>query len=207
MKKIILAIFAAVCCTACNLGSLNYPSEQDNRILVDLSERMAYDCLSLPIQIMNSLKDEEFLSPDLNKIVSANDQQIAVSRVPGVPSTWEFKTVSSYDDMVIHSFLTLLPSQDLQFWTWEATGECDYVEDSGYQAVLIFKTPVEYTWQETFINERSRFEKYLVATGTGIFTTGDSKDKILDNFLFSMQNKEVVPEYSWRIEGELLYVK
>ena len=207
MKKIILAIFAAVCCTACNLGSLNYPSEQDNRILVDLSERMAYDCLSLPIQIMNSLKDEEFLSPDLNKIVSANDQQIAVSRVPGVPSTWEFKTVSSYDDMVIHSFLTLLPSQDLQFWAWEATGECDYVEDSGYQAVLVFETPVEYTWQETFIKERSRFEKYLVATGTGIFTTGDSKDKILDNFLFSMQGKEVIPEYSWRIEGELLSVK
>lgn len=207
MKKNILAIFAAVCCTACNLGSLNYPSEQDNRILVELSERMAYDCLSLPIQIMNSLKDEEFLSPDLNKIVSANDQQIAVSRVTGVPSTWEFKTVSSYDDMVIHSFLTLLTSPDLQFWIWEATGECDYFEDSGYQAVLVFETPVEYTWQETFIKERSRFEKYLVATGTGIFTTGDSKDKILDNFLFSMQGKEVIPEYSWRIEGELLSVK
>lgn len=197
----------AVCCTACNLGSLNYPSVQDNYVLVDLSGRMAYDCLSLPVQIMNSLKDEEFLNPDLIKNVDINDQQITVSRVPGVPDTWEFKTVSSYDNMVIHSFLTLLPSPDMQFWIWEATGECDYVEESGYQAVLVFETPVEYSWQETFIKERSRFEKYLVATGTGIFTTGDSKDKILDNFLFSMQGKEVVPEYNWRIEGELLSVK
>ena len=55
MKKILLTLAAAIVMTSCNLGSLNYAQSPSDYILEDLAGTMAYDGLSIPVQILNAI--------------------------------------------------------------------------------------------------------------------------------------------------------
>lgn len=204
MKKLIHIVCIAVLCTSCNLGTLNYPASRDLYILNDVAGRMAYDGLSIPVQIIHSLQESEddIFSPGFSKTVSFRYQTMKMSLNPDTDCSWTFETLSAEDNIVVSMTIQLMPLEDPKFRTWMAWGECDYFEGGGYKAVLEFRNPVGYSWIEKFDEEGSNYTKSLSVTGEGLFTTGDDSDIILDKGIFQMKDSEISStKYGYCING------
>lgn len=208
MKKIFLTLAATAVLSACNLGSLNYSQSQGTYVLEELAGRMAYDGLSIPIQILNSIDwtKTDIFDPSFSGTYSLKSQEMKVERVPMVDSLWFFSTVRSDDRIKIDSlYLTMLPDDGSGFNLWEAKGDIYYSEgdSANYEALLSITYPVLYTWKENIRTVGSRYEKYLVVNGSCLFSTRRSKAGLLDNGIYTFIDSEVTPVNGYRLEGKL----
>lgn len=209
MKKILLTLAATAVLSACNLGSLNYSQSQGTYVLEELAGRMAYDGLSIPIQILNSIDwtKTDIFDPSFSGTYILRAQEMKVERVPMVDSLWLFSTSKSSDRVNVEClYLRMLPDDGSGFNLWEAKGDIYYVEEGGseYEAMLTFNAPVQYSWKEDVRTPGSRHEKYLVANGFADFATiRDKTGPPLDDGVFTLIDNEVTPYNGYRLEGKL----
>lgn len=208
MKKILLAFAATAVLSACNLGSLNYSQSQGTYVLEELAGRMAYDGLSIPIQILNSIDwtETDIFDPSFSGTYALKSQEMKVERVPMVDSLWFFSTVRSDDRIKIDGlYLRMLPDDGTGFNLWEAKGDIYYSEgdSANYEALLSITYPVLYTWKENIRTAGSRYEKYLVLNGLCSFATKRSGTGILDDGIYALTDNEVTPSNGYRLEGKL----
>lgn len=210
MKKILLTLIATVILASCNLGSLNYPQGQNNYLLEDQAGIMAYDGLSIPLQILNSIDwiQTDIFDPLFEGNYSLKTQKIHVERVPQVDSLWYFSSVESTDGIFISVYLKMLPSENPLLNEWEANGDFYYTENgSNYEALLSINAPIRYTWKDNVRTPGSYYEKYLVLNGSGTFTTRKSKTEVLNNGIYSLTDKGATPNNGYRMEGTLTLLK
>lgn len=207
MKKILLILVAAIVMTSCNLGSLNYAQSPSDYILEDLAGTMAYDGLSIPVQILNAIdwSRTDIFDPAFRGSFTCGYQTMDVVRVPGDDILWMFSTVKSEDRVNVEClYLRMLPDDGSGFNLWEANGSIHYSEDgTGYEAMLTLG-PVEYSWKESVDTSWSRYEKYLVVNGSGQFTTRHhSQENPLSHGTYILSDNEVTPYNGYRLEGKL----
>lgn len=208
MKKILLILAATTALSACNLGSLNYSQSQGTYVLEELAGRMAYDGLSLPVQILNSIDwtKTDIFDPSFSGTYALKSQEIKVERVPVLDNTWIFTTIKSNDGIRLNSiYLSMLPDDDTGFSRWEAHGNIYYSEgdSANYEASLNITYPVQYTWKENIQTVGIRYEKYLVLNGLCSFATKRSGTGILDDGIYALTDTEVTPSNDYRLEGKL----
>ena len=208
MKKILLTLAATAVLSACNLGSLNYSQSQGTYVLEELAGRMAYDGLSIPVQILNSIDwtKTDIFDPSFSGTYALKSQEIKVERVPVLDNTWIFTTTKSNDGIKLNSiYLSMLPDDGSGFYLWEAHGDIYYSEgdSANYEALLSITYPVLYTWKEDIRTAGSRYEKYLVVNGSCSFVTQRSGGVILDKGAYSLTDNEVTPYNGYRLEGKL----